>query len=57
MPIAGAPRTASVRIASATSAAERADELDLLVGQPPLVEEDDAVVLEPEDPLGAGAQH
>ena len=48
----GAPRTASMRIASATSAGRSALQLDDLVGQTALVEEDDTVVLEPDDVLG-----
>ena len=48
-PIAGAPRTASDLIASASSAASVAAELDHLIGQPALVEDDDRVVLEPDD--------
>ena len=50
-PIAGAPRTASVRIASASSVGIVAAKLDHLVGKPPLVEDDDGVVLEPDDAL------
>ena len=51
MPIAGAPRTASTRIASATSAAVSQRSSTSSSGQPPLVEHDDGVVLEPDDPL------
>ena len=50
-PIAGAPRTASTRIASASSATVAAAELDLLLGQQALVEHDDGVVLEADDPV------
>ena len=38
-------------MASASSAASGAAELDELVGQPALVEDDNGVVLEPDDPL------
>ena len=53
MPIAGAPRTASVRIASATAAADCTAELDLLIRKPALVEQDDRAGFQTEDPVGA----
>ena len=56
-PIAGAPRTASTRIASASSGAVRAAKVDLLAGKPPLVEDDDGVVLEPDDPVRCELGH
>ena len=49
--MAGAPRTASVRIASATSAADSQRELELLVRKPALVEQDDRAGLQPNDAL------
>ena len=52
MPIAGAPRTARTRIASATCCRVRAAQLDLVAGKQPLVEQDDGVVLEADDPVG-----
>ena len=51
MPIAGAPRTTISLIAAATSAAVRQATSTSSSGQPALVEEDDGVALEPDDPL------
>ena len=48
-PIAGAPRTASDPDRLGELGGVGAAELDHLVGKPPLVEDDDGVVLEPDD--------
>ena len=52
MPIAGAPRTASTRIASATSSADPQRSSTTSPRQPALVEHDDRVVVESDDLLG-----
>ena len=53
-PSAGAPRTTISRIAWATSPADLADDLHELVGQAALVDEDEAIALQPERASEAG---
>ncbi len=57
MPMAGAPRTASVRMASATSAAEPHSRYDDLVGKEALVQYDDRLGVEADDLVRLQIRH